>query len=156
MAVTKFLSRSMKFYISTGVGVDTIPGTQDDTWTQIKGLNSRSHSGSDTDAETTGDDSEGASEHMVAERAESWTVAGHKLIDTVTGGLDPGQQAVEDLAQEVGPASIGHIKITFPGGAAEIFAASAKITRPGGGHNDPATWSATLRKSGATTFVPAP
>jgi hypothetical protein len=155
MAVTKFLSRAMKFYISTAPGVDTIAGTADDTWTQIKGLNSRSHSDSSTDAETTGDDSDGASEHMVAERAESWTISGFKLLDTTTGDQDPGQEAVEELAREVGPDSIGHIKIEFPGGAAEIFPASAKLTKPGGGHNDPGNWAVTLRKSGVTTYVPA-
>lgn len=156
MAVTKFLSRAMKFYISTGAGTDTIPGTADDTWTQIKGLNSRTHADASVDADTTGDDSEGASEHMVAERGETWTLAGHKLIDTATGDLDPGQSAVEDLAGEVGPDSLGFFKVEYPGGNIEIFKASAKITKPGGGHNDPASWQAVLRVSGVPTFTPAP
>lgn len=156
MAVTKFLSRSMKFFISTGAGTDTIPGTADDVWTQIKGLNSKTHADASADAETTGDDSDGANEHMVAERGESWTLAGHKLIDTATGDLDPGQEAVEDLAREVGPASLGYFKIEYPGGSTEIFQASAKVTKPGGGHNDPATWQAVLRVSGVSTFTPAP
>lgn len=156
MAVTKFLSRAMKFYISTGAGVDTIRGTVDDVWTQIRGLNSKTHADASADAETTGDDSDGASEHMVAERGESWTLAGHKLLDTVTGDRDPGQQAVETLATEVGSDSLGFFKIVYPGGDIEIFQASAKVTKPGGGHNDTATWQAVLRVSGVPTFIPAP
>lgn len=156
MPVTKVLSRSMKFFISTGAGTDTIAGTADDTWTQIKGLNSSSHSDASSDADTTGFDSDGANEHMVAERGESWTLAGHKLIDSATGDLDPGQEAVEDLATEVGPDSLGFFKIEYPGGATEIFKASAKVTKPGGGHNDTATWQAVLRVSGVPTFTPAP
>lgn len=125
------------------------------TFVQIKGLNSRTHSDSSVDAETTGDDSDGLNEHMVAERGESWTIAGHKLLDTATGDQDPGQEAVETLAREVGPASIGYFKVEYPGGAEELFAASAKLTRPSGGHNDPASWSVTLRQSGPSTFIPA-
>lgn len=156
MAVTKILSRAVQFAISTAVGIDTIAGTDDDTWTQIKGLNSKTHSDSSTDAETTGDDSNGASEHMVAERAESWTLAGHKLLDTATGVGDPGQEAVEALARQLGAASLGWFQITYPGGDKERFQASAKFTKPGGGHNDPASWSVTLRISGPVTYVPAP
>lgn len=156
MAVTKILSRAVQFAISTAVGTDTIAGTDDDTWTQIKGLNSKTHADASTDAETTGDDSQGANEHMVAERSESWTLAGFKLLDTANGDEDPGQAAVETLAKGVGAASLGWFQITYPGGAKERFQASAKFTKPGGGHNDPGTWSVVLRVSGPVTYVPAP
>ncbi len=152
MAVTRFLARQLKIFISTAAGVDTISGTADDTWTEIKGLNNISHSDASVDADTTGFDSEGVEESMVAQRGESWTIAGFKLLDTTTGDGDEGQEAVETLSRQIGPASVGYFKIVYPGGGNEIFAGTAKFTKPGGGNNDPAGWSVALKVTGAVTY----
>lgn len=156
MAVTRFLARMLSIDISTGAGTDTISGTADDTWTPINGLNSLTHSDSSVDADTTGFDSDGHEESMVAQRGESWTLAGFKLLDTATGDQDPGQQAVEELAREIGPDSVGYFRLTYPGGGTEIFAGTAKFTKPGGGNNDPAAWSVALKVTGAPTYAAAP
>lgn len=145
--LTRFLARMLTIGIRTSTGPDV--------YTEIKGLKGISHSDASVDADTTGFDSEGREESMVAQRGESWALEGFKLLDTATGGEDPGQVAVEELSREIGPDSVGHFMITYPGGATEDFAATAKFTKPGGGNNDPANWSVAVKVTGGVNFTPA-
>lgn len=146
MAVTKFLARDLDIAIDTG-------GSGSPHYTAIKGLNSLTHSPSSTDAETTDFDSAGHSEHMKAERGDSWTLAGFHLEDVSTGTRDPGQAAVEALAELMGNSSLGTFRITSPGGNTITFDASAEVTLAGGGNNDAASWQAVIRVSGETVFA---
>lgn len=156
MAVTKFLARDLAIAISTGVGVDTIAGTADDTWTNIGGLNSLTHAPSTSRADTSSFDSNGRDEHLVASRGETWTLAGFALEDVATGDRDPGQEAVEALGKLVGPAGMGFFKITSPGGSTIIFQGSVETTLMGGGHNDAAAWQAVLTVNGEPVYTAAP
>lgn len=144
MAVTKFLARDLTIEIAVG--------GSGGGYTAIKGLNTLTHSPSSTDAETTDFDSDGHSEHMKAERGDSWTLAGFTLEDVLNGDRDPGQAAVEALAGRTGLNSLGQFRITSPGGNKLDFSASAEVTRAGGGNNDPAAWQAVIRVSGALSF----
>ena len=146
MAVTKFLARDLSIAIQVG-------GSAGNTFLDIKGLNSLSHSPTSTDADTTDFDSEGHSEHMKAERGDSWTLAGFTLEDVLTGERDPGQLAVEDLAKLTGPESLGTFRITSPGGNTATFEASAETTLAGGGNNDAASWQAVVRVSGEVVYA---
>lgn len=146
MAITKFLARDLTIEINTGtIGVPV--------WTPIGGLNTLTHSPSSTDAETTDFDSNGRAEHMKAERSESWTLAGYHLEDVATGDRDPGQAAIETLANAVGLTSLDQFRITSPGGNTATFMASAEVTLAGGGNNDAAAWQAALTVSGATAYA---
>ena len=144
MAVTKFLARDLLIEISVG--------GSGGGYTAIKGLNTLTHSPSSSDAETTDFDSAGHSEHMKAERGDSWTLAGFSLEDVLTGSRDPGQAAIEALALLMGPASLGTFRITSPGGNTIDFSASAEVTLAGGGNNDAAAWQTVLRVSGPVVF----
>ena len=146
MAVTKFLARDLDIEINTG-------SIGSPVWTGIGGLNTLTHSPSSTDAETTDFDSNGRSEHMKAERGESWTLAGFALEDVGDGSRDPGQAAVETLANALGLTSLGQFRITSPGGNTGTFMASAEVTLAGGGNNDPAAWQAVVRVSGVVTYA---
>lgn len=146
MAVTKFLARDLTIAIQ-------VAGSGGNEFVNIKGLNSLSHSPTSTDAETTDFDSNGISEHMKAERGESWTLAGFSLEDVLTGERDPGQEAVEALAADVGLDSLGTFRITSPGGNVATFSATAEVTKAGGGNNDPASWQAVIRVSGSVTYT---
>jgi hypothetical protein len=144
MAVTKFLARDLTIEIaSAGSGGGYV---------EIHGLNTLTHSPSSSDAETTDFDSDGRAEHMKAERGDTWTLAGFTLEDVLTGDRDPGQAAVEALAQEVGLDSLGAFRITSPGGNTLDFQASAEVTLAGGGNNDAAAWQCVIRVSGPITF----
>jgi hypothetical protein len=156
MAVTRFLARDLTIEISTGPGVDTISGTADDTWTPILGLNTLSHSPSTNRADAGGFDSNGRAKHLVTERGDTWTLSGHSLEDVATGDRDPGQAAVEASAKLTGPTAMRFFRITSPGGNIQIFAGSAELTHPGGGHNDIASWSTTIEVDGEPTYIPAP
>lgn len=144
MGVTKFLARDLTIEVdAAGSGGGFV---------EIKGLHSITHAPTSTDAETSDFNSEGRSEHLKAERGDSWTCAGFTLEDVVTGDRDPGQARVEEVAQLVGPEALVRYRITSPGGNTIIFFGSAEVTLSGGGTNDASQWQAVIRASGAITF----
>lgn len=146
MAVTKIPARDFTIEIDTAY-----PGTP--AWTPIGGLNSLTPSPTTNRADTTDFDSNGVAEHLVMERGLEFTISGHHLEDALTGDRDPGQAAVEVLARAVGLAALGSFRVTSPGGNVDAFLASAEVTPAGGGHNDPAAWSAKLTISGAVSHA---
>lgn len=150
MAVTKFLARDLTIYIAAG---SSGSGSGGGDFIQVKGLNSLTHSPSSTDADTTDFDDQGHETHLKAARGESWTLAGFRLEDVANGVRDPGQAAVEEIAQAIGLDSLATFKITSPGGNSIVFRATAEVTLPGGGNNDAAAWQATVKVSGKSTFA---
>lgn len=154
MAVTKFLARDLTIEIGTAAG-SGVAGSGDpdaDGYVEIKGLNSITHAPTSTDAETSDFNSEGRSEHLKAERGDSWTCAGFTLEDVTTGDRDPGQARVEEVAQLVGPAALVPFRLTSPGGNTIEFVGSVEVTLSGGGTNDASQWQAVVRASGAISF----
>lgn len=145
MAVTKVLARAFSFSIRTATGPDV--------FTPIRGINSFSNDSSKNDADTTDFDSGGVTTSMAASRSYSMTLDGMRLEDVTTGARDSGQQAVETLSTQIGPASIGTFRMTTPGGKIKEFDASANVTGPGGGNDDPAAWSVELTISGAIRSI---
>lgn len=144
MAVTKFLARDLTIEIDAeGSGGGFV---------EIKGLNSITHAPTSTDAETSDFNSEGRSEHLKAERGDSWTCSGFTLEDVVTGDRDPGQARVEEVSQLVGPEALVRFRLTSPGGNTIIFFGSVEVTLSGGGTNDASQWQAVVRASGPITF----
>lgn len=144
MALTKFLARDLT--------IEVLDPASGGDYTEIKGLETLSHSPSTTQADTTDFESGGRKEHLVAERGDEWTLSGFKLEDVATGDYDPGQALVEDLGKQISVASIGTFRITSPGGNTLTFEASAEVTLPGGGHNDPAAWGAKLTVTGLPVY----
>lgn len=146
MATTKIPARDFTIEIDAGS-----PGPP--AFIPIGGLNSLTPSPSTNRSDTTDFDSNGQAEHMVMERGLEFTISGHHLEDALTGARDPGQAAVETLARAVGLAALGSFRVTSPGGNVDSFTGSAEVTTAGGGHNDPAAWSAKITISGAVTHA---
>lgn len=146
MAVTKIPARD--FTIEIDSNYPAAPA-----FIPIGGLNSLTPSPSTTRADTSGFDSNGAAEHMVMERGLEFTISGHHHEDALTGDRDAGQLEVELLARAVGLAATGSFRVTSPGGNVDSFLASAEVTTAGGGHNDPAAWSAKITITGAVTHA---
>jgi hypothetical protein len=138
MAAVKVLARGWKISIRTAAA----------TFLDVKGLTTLTFNGEKNDADTTTFDSEGVQEHMVASRANSMSMEGYHLEDPVTGDRDPGQEAVEALAEKVGAGSLAIFKRVSPGGNIKYFYASANVTGVGGANDDPTGWSAELKVSG--------
>jgi len=149
MATTKFLARDLAISVRTAVGPDV--------FTPILGLDTLTHSPATEKADTTGFDEDGRATHIVAQRSESWELAGKALLDVaaVGEGKDPGQKAVEVLADAVGAAAEGRFQLVDPAGNKREFSATVEHTRPGGGHNDGATWGATLEMTGPAVYTPS-
>lgn len=144
MAVTKFLARDLTIEVRDA---------GDTTWVAIGGLNSLTHSPSTSRADTTDFDSNGRAEHIVAQRGESWALAGFSLEDVATGSRDAGQERCEVLGQATGLDGLGQFRITSPGGNTITFYASVEVTLAGGGHNDAAAWNAGLEVSGEPVYA---
>jgi len=146
MPVTEVLARGFVFEVDTGV-----PATP--TWVAVGGINSWSHSPQANDANTTTFDDEGRMSHMKASRGDQFTISGLYQEDPADGSRDPGQEAVEAWADEIGPASRKLFQITSPGGVVKTFSATAAVTSGGGGNDDPTAWSAAVTVDGAITTV---
>ncbi len=145
MAKTKVLARGWTFFINTGTYAVPV-------WTQIHGINSFSPSPEKNDADTTDFDSAGNLEHLPASRGMSYTFEGFFLVDVADGTRDAGQARVEEVGALVGPAGLGHLRLTSPpSSGAEVwdFDASFNVTPPGGGNDDAASWSFEATVSGA-------
>lgn len=141
MSVRKVLAREWT------VEVDTDGGP---TWAAIGGLRTIGFDMGKTDADTTDMDSGGNAEHLPAERSASVTLEGLWLEDADSGEYDEGQERLMALGDLVGVAGLGAIKFTSPGGKTWTIDCSVQFTGPGGGHNDPAGFTAVLTRSGAT------
>lgn len=144
MAVTEILARDWEFHLNTGtVGAPV--------WTEVKGINTWSHAPASADADTTTFDDEGRRSHMKASRGDAFTLTGLYQEDPADGSRDPGQEAVEAWADELGPDSLKQFRITSPGGTTKTFLASAQVTTGGGGNDAATAWSVAITVSGAIT-----
>jgi hypothetical protein len=144
MTVTKFLARDL---------VIEVRDAGDTAWLAVGGLNSLTHSPATARADTTGFDSNGREEHIVAQRGETWSLAGFAMEDVSTGSRDAGQSRVEDLGKLRGLNAMGEFRLTSPGGKTITFDASVEVTLAGGGHNDAAAWQAVLTVSGEPVYA---
>lgn len=144
MPTTKILARDFDFALNTGT-IET------PVWTDIKGVNSWSHTPTGNDADTTTFDEDGRLSHMKASRGDAFTLDGLYLTDVDTGERDPGQAAVSVWADAIGPDSLKQFRITVPDGTTLTFLASATTTQGGGGKDDPAAFSIAITASGAVT-----
>ena len=147
MAANKFLARDLTFEVRTAVGPDV--------WTEVKGLDSLTHSPSTERADTTGFDENGRASHILAQRGDTWELAGKALLDVaaVGEGKDPGQLAMEVLGRAIGTAAEGRFRVTDPAGNKLEMSGTVEITMPGGGTNDAASWGASIEVTGAPTFT---
>lgn len=146
MAVTEVLARGFTFELNTGS--EAVPN-----WVAVGGINTWSHSPQSNDANTTTFDDDGRMSHMKASRGDQFTLNGLYQEDPDDGSRDPGQEACEAWADEIGPASRKQFRITSPstGGAVKTFTATATVTSGGGGNDDPAAWSCAMTVDGAIT-----
>lgn len=116
-------------------------------FTTVKGLDTFTFSGGKTDADTTTFDSEGWEEHLVAGRSRTLTGAG-KYLEDDSGDQDPGQEMIEQAAEQIGEDSLVDFKLTSPSGKVRSFKASVDLGDIGGGNNDPTSFGFELKVSG--------
>jgi hypothetical protein len=142
MAVTKFLARDLVPSVSIA-----------SVYTHIGGIDTITHAPSKTTSASTDFDSNGRAEHIVAERGDTYTLAGWFLEDESTGSRDPGQEALLAASHLVGAAAFISVKLTFPGAGAISFSCTVDFTGPHGGRNDITKFQAVLEVTGAITYI---
>lgn len=153
MTVTylKIPARDFTLEIDAAYGASGSPD-----WTPIEGLTSLTLKANTNRADTTDFDSEGIAEHLLMERGQEFSVAGHYLENPLTGARPAGQVAFESFATKVGTEAYVAFRLTSPGGNIRSFIGT--IESPGalgGGHNDPSGWGGSIQVSGPVTYTPA-
>lgn len=142
MPTTEYLARDCTFELNTGT--HDVPD-----WLEILDLSKWGHTPKANDADTTTFRDAGRMSHMKASRGDSFTLTGLAQEDPDNGDQDPGQEAVEAWADEIGPDSVKEFRISTPGGQVRTFDATATVTFGGGGNDDANTWEAELTVTGA-------
>lgn len=153
MSVTKVLARDWKVELLTEGTMDSITTTEytpssDAAWSSIGGLTSLTFSSESTEADTTSFDEAGRESHLIVKRGNTLTLEGKYLEDESNGSRDPGQQAVEIAADQIGPSAMRYYRVTSPGGTERVFLGSTKLGDLGGGTDDPTSWGAEVKCSG--------
>ncbi|MFG1997878.1 phage tail tube protein [Spirillospora sp. NPDC048911] len=121
-------------------------------WVEIGGITSMEISPDAEDVDTTTFASKGAAEHQIMQRSLEITLEGRYLEDA-TGKRDKGQELVEKLADQLGEASLGQLRVVRPSGRKRDHIVSAKLGEVSGENNDKTAWSVTLTRSGASVEV---
>jgi len=119
----------------------------------VNGLSTFTFDGTKNDADTTSFEDSGWQTHLVASRSRSIGFEAFYLEDPDDGGRDPGQEAIEALADQIGQDSLTAFRLTSPAGTIREFNASANVSGVGGGKDDPTGFSGTLNVSGAAAMA---
>jgi len=120
---------------------------------QVNGLTSLIFDGAKNDADTTSYEDLGWQTHLVASRSRNVGFEAFYLEDPADGGRDPGQEAVEQLADEIGQDSIAAFRLTSPAGVIRDFNASANVSGVGGATDDPTGFSGIVNVSGPAALA---
>ncbi|MFD7413533.1 phage tail tube protein [Kitasatospora purpeofusca] len=150
MATKKIEARGYIFQVAVGGGP---------TWTPVLGLKTFSVNPGDHDAHTeaTDFDSNGQYEEVVLQRGGSLKLEGTRRIDQATGLADPGQAALDALAQGLADSSVGQIRFRYRTEVQwRVWPVTAKSGELGGGTNDLGKWSMEIHRTGAETLTAAP
>ncbi len=142
MPVTEVLARDYTFELNTGT--EAVP-----TWVEIKGINTWSNSAQAGEADTTTFDDDGIQTHLKASRGHEFTLSGKVQENEDDGARDPGQEAAEAWAQEIGQPSRKQFRITSPGGTTKTFLATATCNFGGGGNDDASNWELAVKATSA-------
>ncbi|MFB7908111.1 phage tail tube protein [Kitasatospora sp. NPDC056076] len=150
MATSKIAARGYIFQVGVGAGP---------TWTPVAGIKSFSHNPGDHDAhtESTDFDSQGQYEEIVLQRGGSLKLEGLRRIDKTTGLADPGQAALDALAQGLADNSVGQIRFRHSTELQwRVWSCTAKAQELGGDTNALGKWGMEIARTGAETYMAAP
>lgn len=86
-------------------------------------------------------------EHLIARRTMEITLEGYRL-EASDGSRDPGQAAVEALAEQIDYASLGQWTLTSPGGEERKFKGSVTMSDLGGEIDEGQAWGCKIKQSG--------
>lgn len=147
MAIDIILSRQSKFEVNTGT--EAVPA-----WTPVGGLTGITRDNPATMAEGNTYDSGGWDKSLKSRQGLAFTITAKYLVDAANGARDPGQEAVDLQAREIGTAGLKQYRFSDGATTGDIitFKGHASGGYTGGGVDDNAGWSATITANGAPTF----
>jgi len=143
----KINARDWLFEVST----DPTAGTP--VWAEVGGVTSftLSNSEGEESTDTTTFGSNGNAESQAMQRGASVALEGF-VERSALGVPDAGQAACDELAGEVGEASLGGLRFRHTDDEDwTVWTAWASKGDNGGGNNDKTSWGATFTRSGAAT-----
>jgi hypothetical protein len=148
VATKKIAARNIVVQVASGV-----------SWLAVAGIKTLAVNYGDHDAHTdaTDYDSNGQYEEVVLQRGGSLKLDGTRRRDPATGLADPGQAALDSLAQGLSDSSIGQIRFRHTSETQwRVWNVTAKATEEGGATNDLGKWGMELARTGAETTMAAP
>lgn len=143
MPVEVVLAKDFDIYVGSTAGAGG---------TIINGLDTIEFQTEKKEADTRTKTDAGNDRHKVVNRIRTLRLVGKYLADDA-GARDPGQDAVDTLADTVGDASVDEFTLMYPGGGGKYFNCSANIDKIGGEKDDPSAWEVTLKVDGPTTDI---
>jgi hypothetical protein len=150
LATTKIEARGWMFQVGVGAGP---------TWTPVGGISSFTFNPGDKTQETevTDFDSQGNFEQVITQRGATMKVDGRRRMDRTTGLADPGQAALDALAQGVVDFSVGQIRFRYKNETQwRVWNCTVKAAEQGGATNDISKWGVEITRTGAETYMAAP
>lgn len=132
------------FVISINTGTEVSP-----TWTPIQGLKSHRLGSETKEVDAANRSTRGWGQTRSVRRGQTLTMGGNFFEDPDDGARDPGQAAVETLAEQIMPDDLGWFCLETPFGATTYFQATAKMGDVGGDLDSLCEWNATLSMYGA-------
>lgn len=147
MAKVKLNARDMVIEAADPASLST--GTP--TWIEVDGLTNFVYNPGENEetAETATFKDEGNYRQEKMQKGAQIEVEGFRIADAETGAPDPGQKAVEDWHELLGPESEGRLRFRHKTDTEwKVWVATATVGEIGGEVNDKATWACTFVRSG--------
>jgi hypothetical protein len=129
------------------------------SWLAVAGIKNLvpNYGDHDQHVDATDYDSNGQYEEVVLQRGGSFKIEGFRRRDPATGLADPGQAALDTLAQGLSDSSIGQIRFRHSSETQwRVWNCTAKATEEGGAPNDLGKWGMEINRTGAETYMAAP
>lgn len=130
------------------------------TWTQVEGMNQIGvdYAANEVMEETTTYADNGNYAELPMQRGRALNLQGLLMKDSVTGVQAPGQLRLQTLAEGVAYAGVGAVRFRHPLDTQwkKFDTTTVSVGEQGGGNNNMTGFSATVRRSGATTLTAAP
>lgn len=150
------LARNSELYVNTGVFLTAITassiteGASAPTWTRIENLTALNPQRSKTKADAGDFDNGGNDAHVVTSRGLTLGATYKFMVDSDDDSRPAGQEALEELTDEIGTGAIGQFKWVIVGSPViRIFEATADMAGPGGGVGDLGSVTFNLESTGA-------
>ena len=148
MSIKPIEAWKFPLYISADAGA---------TWILVDGVETMSHTHSDTTVSTNAFSNNGKETFLKTADTESYKYAGHGYYDTITGVKDAGQALCETYSLNMGTSAELLCRVDTPSATVtKKFTAIPSVNSASGGVKEASKWEVTLKVTGQTVIIARP